>query len=368
MEDLNQRQAVAATLNPMQAAQSSGMGNRDMSQRMALPDVGTQVQLFNVKQQQEEKARAQQEKQRSDQVLSFAMQGGLMNPEGQQLYREKMGYDPMPYAPKQFIDAKFPKAPQLSGDAENLAVILGRTPTAGELMGYRQSGRSVTNVNTGDRAFDKAMGEQWAKGYDGLFTAARTAEEGMPTIEAGRAILNSADFQTGKLEPAKMWVSQVASGLGIDPQKLGLDSAAAPEAFQMVVMKNLLNELAKQKGPQTEGDAMRALKGNIQLGNTPAGNEFILDYAESLNRRTIEKAQWVYERGTQKHGGDVYKAEQDWNKHISNRPLIATSPNSGLPVTYHKYVDAALASGKTQDEADVMWLKFFDAGNQKGKK
>jgi hypothetical protein len=346
MEDLNQRQAVASALNPMQAAQSSGMGNRDMTQRMQLPDANTQMQLFGVKQQQEERALAAQEKQRGDQVLSYAMEGGLMNPEGVQLFREKAGYDPMPYAPKQFIDAKFPKAPQLSGDAENLAVILGRTPTAGELMGYRQSGRSVTNVNNvGDKAFDKAMGEQFAKGYDNLFTAARTAEEGMPTIEAGRAILSSPEFKTGKLEPAKMWVSQVASGLGIDPQKLGLDGAEGGEAFQSVVMKNLLNELAKQKGPQTEGDAARALKANIQLGNTPAGNEFILEYAEALNRRTIEKAQWVYQAGTQKYGGDVYKAEQDWNKYINNRPLLATSPNSGLPVTYYKYIVGAFASG-----------------------
>ena len=366
-EDMATRKAVAQTLDPMGYAEGYGdMGNRPGSAPV-LPDAATQVSLYGFKQKEEERKMALQEQDRQRKVIPFAMQGGLMNPEARAQFMQAEGYDPLPYAPKEAMDQFFPNAPQLSGDAENLAVILGRTPTAQELMSYRQSGRSVTNVNTGDRAFDKAMGEQWAKGYDGLFTAARTAEEGMPTIEAGRAILNSADFQTGKLEPAKMWAAQVASGLGIDPNKLGLESAASGEAFQSVVMKNLLNELAKQKGPQTEGDAARALKANIQLGNTPEGNAFILDYAEALNRRTIEKAQWVYEAGTKKYNGDVYKAEQDWNKRINNRPLLATSPKSGLPVTYYQYTNKAMESGLSQDEADVQWLKFVNAGNKGSK-
>jgi hypothetical protein len=369
MEDYNTREAVYKALNPGYQTQSAnGMSNRDMTRKMQMPDAGTQVQLFNVKQQMEEKQKAAERQQREQNVLAYAMRGGLDTLDGQKAYMTQFGYDPIQYAPKQFIESKFPKQNQLSGDAENLAVILGRTPTMQELNNYRQSGRSVTNVNNvGGNAFDKAMGDQWAKVYDGLFTAARTAEEGMSTIEAGRAILNSDDFRTGKLEPAKMWISQVASGLGIDPAKLGLDQAAGGEAFQSIVMKNLLTELAKQKGPQTEGDANRALKANIQLGNTPAGNAFILDYAESLNRRTIEKAQWVYKVGREKYNGDVYKAEQDWNKYIQNRPLIATSPNSGLPVTYHKYVDGVMKSGKSQDEADVMWIQFVNAGNKRGK-
>lgn len=366
-QDMATRKAVAQTINPMGYAEGYGdMGNRGASSPV-LPDAATQISLYGFKQKEEERKRELEKESRTREVIPFAMQGGLMNPEARAQYTQAKGYDPLSYAPKEAMEQFFPKAPQLSGDAENLAVILKRTPTAQELLDYRQSGRSVTNVNTGDRAFDKAMGEQWAKGYDGLFTAARTAEEGMPTIEAGRAILDSPDFKTGKLEPAKMWASQVASGLGIDPNKLGLEGAASGEAFQSVVMKNLLNELSKQKGPQTEGDASRALRANIQLGNTPEGNAFILDYAEALNRRTIEKAQWVYETGSQKYNGDVYKAEQDWNKRINNRPLLATSPNSGLPVTYYQYTNKAKESGLSQDEADVQWLKFVNAGNKGSK-
>ena len=367
MDELNQRQAVASAINPMQAAESSGMGNRDMTRRMALPDAATQMSLYGFKQKEEERKLALQEQDRQRKVIPFAMQGGLMNPEARAQFMQTEGYDPLPYAPKEAMEQFFPKAPQLSGDAENLAVILGRTPTAQELMSYRQSGRSVTNVNTGDRAFDKAMGTQWAKNYDDLFVAARTAEEGMPLIEAGRAILQSPDFKTGKLEPAKMWASQIASGLGIDPNVLGLDKASSGEAFKAVVMKNLLNELMKQKGIQTEGDATRALNANIQHGNTLEGNMFILDYGEALNRRAIEKAQWVYQVGTQKYGGDSYKAEQDWNKRINNRPLLATSPKSGLPVTYYQYTNKAMESGLSQDEADVQWLKFVNAGNKGSK-
>lgn len=98
MEDMNQRQAVAQALNPYKAAESSGMGNRDMARRQALPDAQTQMALYKVKQDQEQKKAAERNKQLTSLATLWYTNGGeKTDPGGVNFQRMTGGYSPYEY-------------------------------------------------------------------------------------------------------------------------------------------------------------------------------------------------------------------------------------------------------------------------------
>lgn len=68
---------------------------------------------------------------------------------------EKVGNRLLRTKPDGTVDVAYEGEPELSGDAANLAIILGRNPTVQELMDYRKKGASSVNVNTG-LPFDQA--------------------------------------------------------------------------------------------------------------------------------------------------------------------------------------------------------------------
>lgn len=81
-----------------------------------------------------------------------------------------------------------------------------------------------------------------------------------------------------------------AMGLPIDPNNI-----ATYEAFQKSSMEMLLEQLRKQKGPQTEGDAIRALQTLPQAGNTILGSKYIIAMKKSINARALAKQRFMDE-------------------------------------------------------------------------
>ncbi len=222
---------------------------------------------------------------------------------------------------------------------------------------YKRLSKPETNVNVGDKKFDQTLGELWAKDYQKMFEDASGAQNVRDNVLAAKQLF-ATGLQTGALEPAKAQVSALAQSIGIDPNKLGLPDASDAQKFNAVVMKNLLAELVAQKGPQTEGDASRALKTFAQLGNTPEANQFALDYAAAVAQRKQEMAEYVYQTGRGKYEGDAFKAKGDWQKKINGAPLFAASPNTGKPVTYYQFKENALGNGVPAEQVDDAWRKF----------
>jgi len=241
----------------------------------------------------------------------------------------------------------------------DLRRVLGRDPTQAEYMEAKKAGASRVHVDMG-RSYKSTLGKQGAEKVAGHWSDTQAAHGMIEAARAARSILDGG-LDTGTLAPAKAKVSALAQSAGIDPALLGLDQAGDAQAFQGLVMKNLLNELAMQKGPQTEGDAERALKTWAQLGTTPEANRWILSYAEAVANRKIEMGEFMGER-TAFHNGDYGKAMADWNRYISTRPLTAISPTSSLPVTYYEAKAAAQANGVSPEQFETMWGQM--AGGQ----
>ena len=84
---MNNKQAVAQAINPMRAAESSGMGNRDVSRRSMLPDASTQMALAKM---QEEKAQQEQEalkyKSMRTRIQPSEVDGGIFSIRCRSLY------------------------------------------------------------------------------------------------------------------------------------------------------------------------------------------------------------------------------------------------------------------------------------------
>jgi soluble lytic murein transglycosylase-like protein len=227
-----------------------------------------------------------------------------------------------------------------------------------EFAKFKRLSKPETNVNIdGGKKFQQTLGELWAKDYQKMFDDASGAQSVRDNVQAAKQLF-AGGLQTGALEPAKAQVSALAQSIGVDPNKLGLPDASDAQKFNAVVMKNLLAELVAQKGPQTEGDASRALKTFAQLGNTPEANQFALDYADAVAQRKQDMANYVYQVGRENYEGDSFKAKSDWQKKINGTPLFATSPNTGKPVTYYQYKESALANGVAADQIDNAWKDF----------
>jgi len=214
----------------------------------------------------------------------------------------------------------------------------------------------------GDTSFSRVAAGDFAKKYGEIGTAIATSEEISTNTQAIRALFQGG-LKTGALEPVKNKIASIAAGLGINAEKLGLDSAASSEAMQAVVMKNLLTELAKQKGPQTEGDAKRALATFISLGNTPEANEFILSYLESWSAYTMEKSRYMLEN-QEKNRNNYNRSLLDWHDHWGGRPLFGVSHKTGakskVPITYYGYKDKLKAKfpGMSPEDVETSWRVY----------
>jgi hypothetical protein len=78
------------------------------------------------------------------------------------------------------------------------------------------------------------------------------------------------------------------------------------EMFQKSTMEMLLEQLRKQKGPQTEGDANRALTTLPKADNTILGSKYIIAMKRAINARAVAKQKYMDKYiGDESRGDDV---------------------------------------------------------------
>lgn len=124
--------------------------------------------------------------------------------------------------------------------------------------------------------------------------------------------IRNVDFKTGWGAPAISKAAAILGSLGVkDAEKY----ATQAQSFQQVAKERLMTTLQAQVGPQTEGDAQRAEATFLQLGNTPAANQFIADMAESQAKIAVKKAEY-YNNALPfaRQRGDLTEIDRRWNK------------------------------------------------------
>ena len=168
---------------------------------------------------------------------------------------------------------------------------------------------------------EEGLNDDWMKNdYRTAISNSESATNLVNTIKAMRMV----DTNTGWGEGVKGSAASMLGALGV---KDAAAYASKQEKFQALAMDRLQTELMKQKGPQTEGDAQRASQTFAKLENTPAANQFILDFAEAKARQDMRKASFFQEAVNQPHAkGDLQQINTVWNKiqgSIFDDPILA---------------------------------------------
>lgn len=165
------------------------------------------------------------------------------------------------------------------------------------------------------------LNDDWVSGtYRPAVDAAKAATDLKGTITAMRGI----PLETGFGTEFQGAAANLLTSLGV---KSAEQIATNVQKFQSIAMDRLQNELLKQKGMQTEGDADRAGKTFAKLENTPAANQFILAFAEAKANMDIRRAEF-YEAALPlaRKAGDLTEIDRRWRKlqgSIWDDPVLA---------------------------------------------
>jgi hypothetical protein len=168
--------------------------------------------------------------------------------------------------------------------------------------------------------------------------AANAARSRLPAIRS----LKSMDIETGFGTRARTAMARMTNFLfGEGAGDVFSDEVPTAETFQALSQKMVNEELNLAKGPQTEGDAIRARQTVASLDKAPEANKFLLSYYEGLALREAERNQFFESRmntgpnQTDEEGlVNFRQAEQEWLEYKNRTPLVATRQNDGKVLTY----------------------------------
>lgn len=158
---------------------------------------------------------------------------------------------------------------------------VGMKGTRVNATAYGGAGGKVT------QGLDEATGK-YVMGDGGVLTQMTTARQQNQILRSMIPRVNTSGFFAPENKTFQSMLTAI--GLGGDKAKL---YAANAEAFQADAMQLVLNEQAKQKGPQTDKDFMRIQESLPRLRNTPLGNEFIIRLRIAQNNQLAARAEFI---------------------------------------------------------------------------
>jgi len=216
---------------------------------------------------------------------------------------------------------------------------------------------------------EKKFASEVAKGQAKTF--GRIGEEADKAIDANQSldVLESIDVDTGALEPAKQGIAAFAQAFGIPTGNLA--NISKGEAFNAEAKRIVLAVKASQKGPQTDKDEETIRSTVANLGNTKAGNQFIIDSARALNTRRIERKEF-YDLFIEESGGSFKDesgktADRAWADFKRKTPMISTNLRTpeGLPVFFYKFESGVRDANPQATRAEI--LEFWKLQNKRTK-
>jgi hypothetical protein len=208
----------------------------------------------------------------------------------------------------------------------------------------------LVNVSLGKERDEmaKVHGQRYAK----VLEDGDNAESMIQTLDQ----LDAIDVSTGALEPAKAAFGALAEGFGFDASGfVDVDNAQALEALSNRLVNDVLN---KAKGPQTEGDAIRAKSTIASLKDSPLAKQFKSDSLRAVALRTLEQRDYINERVDT--GKTFSQSRAEWNKFKNTVPslsAIVKDRETGLPMFYYQFKQKAQQANPdaTNEEIIQAW-------------
>lgn len=156
----------------------------------------------------------------------------------------------------------------------------------------REASTRVTQVNRGEDAAAKAMGERFGKKYGEYIDAGDNAFAQLGTIATMRQLSTDPSFTSGALtERVILPLKQAIAAMGGDPK-----SAASMEAFRALANKSVIDSMGGSLGTGFSNADRDFVTSQVpSLGNTPQGNEKLFAVMEKIARRKIDVARMAQE-------------------------------------------------------------------------
>lgn len=157
----------------------------------------------------------------------------------------------------------------------------------------------------------EALNDDFLKsGYRPILDAGKSADTVLARVQALKK--NGYLDSTGWASVQKVYAANMLAAFGV---KDAARYAGDAQTFRKFVMDANWELLNQAKGPQTEGDAQRALQTFAQLENTPRANKFILDFTAATARLAKDKAAFFSAQvQARKGGGDLSAIEGEWQQ------------------------------------------------------
>lgn len=215
-------------------------------------------------------------------------------------------------------------------------------------------------VSIGDEAEGterKEIAKVRARQFEKLSNDADNAESTLASLDQ----LDAVDAKTGAFEPAKAAFAAIAEGFGFDAGAIAnVTTAQALEGLSNRLVNDVLNAA---KGPQTEGDALRARSTLKSLGDDPRAGQFKSDSLRAVALRTVEQREFIDQKIDA--GSTFSAARADWNKFKKKTPSLSAvvkNPNTGLPLFYYQFKRSATQRrpGITDEQIIAAWRKAHD--------
>lgn len=189
-----------------------------------------------------------------------------------------------------------------------------------------------TNIQSGEKEFDKAVGKDYGETFVGINKGARDSVGALNNLNLMEKITQDPNFYSGTGGEAVTRAKQLAASLGITDAA----SAAPNELFKKISQKSVLDAAGGSLGAGFSNADRSFLEGTVaNIGNTPEGNRQIIGIARRVEQRKQEIAKFARDYAS-KNGGRIDAnfdtALADWTNKNPAFPQAATSaPSQPVP-------------------------------------
>lgn len=161
---------------------------------------------------------------------------------------------------------------------------------AGSFMDYKtalkKAGATSVNVNTGEKSYDKVLGEESAKRFIDLQKGGANAAKTLPTLDAMEGFIQDPGFYSGPLaENLVLPLKRGIAALGGDP-----NGAASMEAFRSQSNKAVVDSLGSLGAGVSNADVSFLGSTVPSLANTPEGNKQLIGIMRKVEARKQDVA------------------------------------------------------------------------------
>ena len=181
-------------------------------------------------------------------------------------------------------------------------------------------GTNVTVVNEGEdkgtESWFKSRGDAFSKTVDTLSSSADAAD--IDNQSLARFVQLSELAKTGKTAELLADIQGWADSLGVDLSGLNLENMGATQALNSVAGRFVMQQVQKTKGAVSDREMAYFMKISANIGNSPLGNQLIVNMAQSMNDRVIQENillnNYLDEMYKKDPNMSAYALERGWKK------------------------------------------------------